>query len=472
MSNDKIINISRKTFVSVILILSTLILFAIGLTYIIPNGAFKEVVDANGNVIFDYSQYYEIDDVKGIPIWKGLLSPILVLFSGDGLSLIMLSIFICVIAGSFQIMSDTNGMKYIVQKLISKFKYNKNILIALITLIFMIFGSFFGLFEEVLTLLPIIIILSLSLGYDSYLGFIMCVVATGFGFASAITNPFTVLTASNIIGVSPMTNIWYRIIIFMVMYGVLLIYIFRHIKKLKLNPEKSPTYSVDIEKKNGLVFDENIDNRKCLIYSVFLITVFLSIIILTSIESLRGYTIVFLIVIFLIGGIIAGLLCEPDKKKVFKSFLKGFLSGLPAVVLILLASSIKYILEEGMVIATVANSISNLVAGKNTFVVILLLFLIILVLEFFISSSTAKAVFVMGILGCISINVSKELMVLAYLFGDGYTNVLFPTSPVLLIGLSMTGMNYTTWLKKSKFLFLITFVLVIAFLLLAIVIKY
>lgn len=101
-----------------------------------------------------------------------------------------------------------------------------------------------------------------------------------------------------------------------------------------------------------------------------------------------------------------------------------------------------------------------------------MLFLIILVLEFFISSSTAKAVFVMGILGCISINVSKELMVLAYLFGDGYTNVLFPTSPVLLIGLSMTGMNYTTWLKKSKFLFLITFVLVIAFLLLAIVIKY
>ena len=107
MNNDKIINISRKTFVSVILILSTLILFAIGLTYIIPNGAFKEVVDANGNVIFDYSQYYEIDDVKGIPIWQGLLSPILVLFSGDGLSLIMLSIFICVIAGSFQIMSDT-----------------------------------------------------------------------------------------------------------------------------------------------------------------------------------------------------------------------------------------------------------------------------------------------------------------------------------------------------------------------------
>ena len=98
--------------------------------------------------------------------------------------------------------------------------------------------------------------------------------------------------------------------------------------------------------------------------------------------------------------------------------------------------------------------------------------MIILVLEFFISSSTAKAIFVMGILSILSLGLSKEMIVLIYTFGDGYTNLLFPTSPVLLIGLSMIGVSYFKWLKKSIPFFLITFALVIAFIFLGIVIGY
>jgi uncharacterized ion transporter superfamily protein YfcC len=78
----------------------------------------------------------------------------------------------------------------------------------------------------------------------------------------------------------------------------------------------------------------------------------------------------------------------------------------------------------------------------------------------------------MGILSCVSLDLTKETMVLAFLFGDGYTNVLFPTSPVLLIGLSMTGMSYLSWIKKSKFLFLIVLLLVIIFLCGAVMIGY
>ena len=78
----------------------------------------------------------------------------------------------------------------------------------------------------------------------------------------------------------------------------------------------------------------------------------------------------------------------------------------------------------------------------------------------------------MGILGCVSLELSKESIVLIYLFGDGFTNVLLPTSPVLLIGLSMVGMNYFTWLRKSKFLFLVNLILVILLMFGAILIGY
>ena len=125
-----------------------------------------------------------------------------------------------------------------------------------------------------------------------------------------------------------------------------------------------------------------------------------------------------------------------------------------------------------MVIATISNSISTLIENKNIYLVAIIIYAIILVLEFFISSSTAKAIFVMGILSYVSVDMSKELLVLIYVFGDGFTNVLLPTSPVLLISLSMVGMNYFTWLKKSKFLFLLNTILVIGLMFLAILIGY
>lgn len=470
--NKNVLDISKKTFINVMIVLISLLVFTTILCFIIPKGKFLET-EVNGEVIVHYDQYIKLDDKKGVNIIKCILAPILVLASSDGLSLIMLSLFIMFITSAFQVMNDCDGMKIIIHKMISKFKNNKKKLIALITLIFMMFGSFFGLFEEVLILLPLIMMLTLSIGYDSYTGFLICIVATGFGFSSAITNPFTVITASQIIGVSPVSNIWYRVIIFMVMYGLLIGFVLLHINKITKDPQKSPTYLKDLDKIKNLELEVIKDNKRIfLTYVIFLLLILVSIIVITSIEVLRSYIVVFLIVIALFGGLISGYIASKDIKKVLKSFLKGIISSVPAIVMILVASSIKYILEEAQVLPTIANYISIIVNRNNNYLVIFLIFLIILLIEFFISSSTAKAVFVMGMLSCVSINISKEMLVLAYLFGDGYTNLLFPTSPVLLIALTMVGINYTTWLKRSKWLFVITFTLVILFLFLGLLIGY
>ena len=175
---------------------------------------------------------------------------------------------------------------------------------------------------------------------------------------------------------------------------------------------------------------------------------------------------------FLIGGPIAGYICIKDFKKVMKSFLDGVVSAIPTILLILMAASVKFILEESSVLPTIANSISHVVEGKDTFLLAIMIYVIILILEFFISSSTAKAIFVMGILSCVSIDLSKEMIVIVYLFGDGFTNVLYPTSPVLLIALSMIGMNYLSWLKQSKWLFIANVLLVLLFILIGIHIGY
>ena len=474
MNNNKIIDINKKSFISIVAMLFVLMLVSIFITYVVPKGIFGTTCDELGNEIIDYTKYIALPDAKGINVIKGVFSFILVLFSNDGLTLVMLSIFLLVISGMFQVMSDTNGMNVIVKKIVSVFKNKKYLLVSIITLVFMMFGSFFGLFEEVLTLLPLIVMVTISIGYDGYLGFIICIVATGFGFASALTNPFTVITASNIIGVSPMTNMWYRVVVFLVMYGLLLLYVFNHIRKIKKNPEKSPTYKTDLKKKEVDLENVVVENEKLIsrTYIIILSLILACIIVVTSIEALRSYTVVFLSVLFLISGIVAGRIIYHNFKDAFKSFFKGVVAALPTILLVLMASSIKYILEEGMIIATIASSISKIIEGKNIFLVAIIIYVIVLILEFFISSSTAKSILVMGILSFISIDLSKESLVLIYLFGDGFTNVLFPTSPVLLIGLSMIGINYFSWLKNSKWLFLINTIVVVCLILLAVLIGY
>ena len=471
VKNKKLINISKKTFIGVAILLFLLMVTAIILTYVLPKGRFG--VLENGDI--DYTSYENLGKEGGINIFKGIFSPFLLLGADGGITIIMLCIFLLVIAGVFQAMNDNNGIRVIVDRIINRFKNRKFLLLCVVALIFMVFGAFLGLFEEVLTLLPIIAILTLSLGYDSFTGFLVSIVACGFGFSSAITNPFTVVFASNLIGVNPFIKIWFRIIIFVVMYGLVILALFLYTRRIKKKPESSLTYERDLKFKDEVFTKEEIKNERKIFncYVSFFAIALATIIICSSISALRDYTVVALISVFLIGGLLVSLIASDwDFKKTFKSFGKGALSVVPTLLFILMASSIKYILTEGQVLPTVVNSINNAVVGKNIYAIAFLLFAIVLGLEFFISSSTAKAVFVMSILGVLTLGLTKETLVLIYTFADGYTNLLFPTSPVLLIGLSMMEVSYFKWLKKSWPLFIVTFSLVAIFLVVAIAIAF
>ncbi|MBR6427193.1 MAG: YfcC family protein [Clostridia bacterium] len=471
-----LINISVKTFIQVTVLLLCLTALAIALTYIVPKGSFATLPDGSA----DYGSYSELYDKKGIDPVKGIFAPFLVFASEDGLTLIMLSVFLLVISGAFQIMNDVGGIRSLVDTVSSRFGKNRVLLAVAVSFAFMCFGAFLGLFEEMLTMLPVVTLLCVSAGLDSFTGFLICIVACGFGFASAITNPFTVLLASEIIGVSPTEKIWYRLIIFAVMFLLLAGFVILHIKRVSKNPQSSPTFAHDEKLRLSLTgedgatshTDEKRNSKTKLVYCIFLLAALAIIIVFSSVPSLRGYTVPALAAYFLIFGVIAGILACGRPGSVMKSFVAGVGGALPTIVFIALAASVKYIFDEGGIMPTLVHQINRLADGKSVFAIALAIYLVVLLLEFFISSSTAKAVLVMGLLGAVSVGLSKTMMVLLYTFADGYTNVLFPTSPVLLISLSMIGVDYFRWLKKSWWLFALNLLLVVGFIMLGIVIGY
>ena len=470
-----LISISKKSFIQVTLLLLGLLILSIVLTYMIPKGEFGLLPDGETN----YLDYVRRDDLGGIPLWKGILAPLLVFGSADGLKLIVLSLFLFVISAAFQVMNDVGGIRALVGAVSERFRDRRELLLVLISFLFYCFGAFLGLFEEMLTMLPIVAALCLVVGFDSFTGFLCCILSCGFGFAGAITNPFTVLLASQLIGANPMEHIWFRILIFLVMFGLLQGFLFLYLRRLKKDPAASLTRRHDEALRAsaaGLLRpEEQTPERARRVkgsYTLFLLCALALIVVSSLLPALRDYTVVILIAYFLIFGLLAGTAACGDFRFVGKSFLRGIVGALPTIVFIALAASIKYVFDEGRVLPTIVNQINILIEGRSPVLVALIIYLIVLLLEFFISSSTAKAILVMGLLAMVNTGLSKQMLVLLYTFGDGYTNVIFPTSPVLLISLSMIEVEYFTWIRKSAALFAVNFLLVLAFIAFGVLIGY
>ena len=469
-----LISVSKKTFLQVTALLLLLLAVSIILTFVVPKGEFGSLPDGST----DYTSYVRRDDLGGIPLWQGILAPILVFFSSDGLTLIMLSLFLFVLSAVFQVMNDVGGIRSLVDAVAGRFSGRRKLLLVLMSFLFYCFGAFLGLFEEMLAMLPIVAVLCLRVGFDSFTGFLCSILACGFGFAGAITNPFTVLLASEIIGTNPMEHIGFRFLIFFVMFALLQAFLFAYVRRLEKDPASSLTAVHDAEARQAeeetspFGDDRQREKKSGCICALFLLGALLLIITAALIPALRGYTVVLLIAYFLLFGLLAGTAACGSFRFVGKSFLRGLTAAIPTLVFIALSASIKYVFEKGAILPTIVNLINLQIEGHSPVTVALVIYVIVLLLEFFISSSTAKAILVMGLLAMVNTGLSKQMLVLLYTFGDGYTNVIFPTSPVLLIGLSMVRLDYFTWIRKSALFFALNFLLVIGFIVLGVVIGY
>ena len=362
-----LLNISRRTFVHVTLLLAALLLLSILLTYIVPRGEFGVRPDGQP----DYLSYTERDDLSGIPVWRGVLAPILVFFSSDGLTLLMLTLFLFVISAAFQVMDDEGGVRALVGAVALRFRHRKRLLLVLISLLFYCFGAFLGLFEEMLTMLPVTASLCVMLGFDSFTGFLCCIVSCGFGFAGAVTNPFTVLLASEIIGVNPMEHVWFRLVIFAVMFLLVTVFLFRHLRKLSRDPASSPTFRRDeaLRQSGEASFSSGESDgarRVRRIYAAFLLAALALIVLSSLLSAVRGYTVPILTGYFLVFGILAGALATGDLRKVLRSFGRGLGGALPTIVFIALAASVKYVFDRGAILPTIVTYARNHSQGPKS----------------------------------------------------------------------------------------------------------
>lgn len=197
--NPKGLNISTRSFLTAILVIFVLMVASYILTLVVPGGAYARVLDENGNYIIDTASGFSNVE-GGIPFWKWLLSPVLVLGASGNVTLIAVIAFLLVIGGVFNSLDQCGLMKYMLDKITHRFSSVRYKLMAIIVLFFMGMGSMIGSFEECVPLVPIVVALAIQLGWDALTGLGMSLLAVGCGFAAGICNPFTVGVAQQLAG--------------------------------------------------------------------------------------------------------------------------------------------------------------------------------------------------------------------------------------------------------------------------------
>ncbi|MBR6826344.1 MAG: YfcC family protein [Oscillospiraceae bacterium] len=466
-------NISLRSFITVVLVLATILALSAGLSYLIPQGSF--IRDEAGVILTDT---YEEGSVEGIPLWRVFTAPGRVFASEDSLTIIMISLFLLIMSGIFNLLDKTGGIRIFISQIIRRLKGRREPVICITVLIFMLFGSFFGMFEELVTLLPIMILFMLSIRLDTMMGLGTCLLATCFGFSAAITNPFSIGLAAQYMRVSPSDGLWLRLVFFVLVYITVCAFLLGYKNKLEKTPTASLSYDVDAEKRASVSVetkDLSPEEQRCFkIYSAFFGIQVCVLLAIASIRAISGLAIPILAASFLIFGLAAGLLVCKKISPVFKPFFQGAAAMLPAVVMIALASSVKLVMVESGILDTVMHFALNLLEGKSKFLVILLIYALILFLQIFIGSASAKIVLVMPIVMpiAIALGISPALVILTYCMADGFSDAIIPTNPVLLIGLSMANVSYGKWVKWTWKLQLFVFVLTILILLFGVAVGY
>lgn len=404
--------------------------------------------------------------------------------------------------GIFSFLGFTRKMeKYSLVKLLGV----NNIVITLIMTLFSFFGAIFGMAEETIAFAVIFVPLAISMGYDSLVGVALCYFAAHIGFAGAILNPFTVGIAQGLASVPLFTGIEYRIVAWIIITTAGIAAVVLYAARIKRDPKRSPMYDADSywrEKGNSHIEDTRYHTPLSAWVTAFLTGVVLTIFavkypvttlrvglsdisapllpvlaglyFISSFITLRksihffvlnilAFTMIYLVIgvlgfewyimeiaaLFLAMGIVTGFASAKKPGEITKLFIEGVRDIVSASLVVGFAGGIIAILTDGQIIDTVLNSLSGALEGAGKVAAITIMYGFQSLLNLVITSGSAKAALTIPIMAEFSdiIGLSRQATIVAFQFGAGFTDMIAPTSGVLIGVLGMARIPYVKWLK-------------------------
>lgn len=418
-------------------ILVILALLAAVASWFVPAGEFERL--DNGEVVPNSYQVVESSPVNIFEVFMAI---------PEGLESAAMMVFtVFIIGGSFAVIKDTKIIDVLVGGMAQRLSGRKYVLIAVIMSVISLISAFIGLLELSLVYIPILIPICLAIGFDSVTAAAIALAGSAAGFTAALTNPFTLAISQEIGGLELYSGIGYRSITLLVMTMVAILFVINYARKIEENPEKSFTFERDQEKHKEIdKIETPAFTWRIKLVAFVTIVGFLTLIvgILQFDWYLKEINAIFILTA-LLGGLVAGFginaICEKFIFGLQDFVLAAFAAGI--------ARAIPGVLEDANILDTVVNGLSLLVQALPSSITAFGMLLTQAALNFLIPAGSGQALATMPIMFPLAdiTNVTRQVAILAFQFGDGFSNIFYPTSGFLWACIGMAGIPYQKWVR-------------------------
>ncbi len=410
------------------------------LTYLLPAGAYDRVVNEAGSTVIDPSSYHHITRT---PVsLMGFLRSIPTAFE-DTAQIIAMTFFS---SGAIMILRKIGVIDSAMESLAKKFEGRGTMAIPILMFVFALIDSIIGTPELCIVYVPIILPLMFRLGFDSITGVATVILGSAAGFSAALTNPFTIAIGQKLCDL-PLYSGWqFRIVTFLVTYLIGAVYVVRYGKSVLKTPECSRMYQEDLSEKarmlrnQGVAGNMTVRQKLAGIYTVVLfVGMILGLIVLKwDMPEMTACFLAIAIGAGVMGRLSAGEICD--------GIVEGFKDVVVGVILIILARAAYVIMAEGNIVDTIIYYLAQFLVNLPAQMTVIGVLAIVTLLNFVIASGSGKAVMLFPILAPLAdiCGITRQTAVLSYQFGDGFTNVFWPTSGVLGAVLGIAGFPGTS----------------------------
>jgi uncharacterized ion transporter superfamily protein YfcC len=378
--------------------------------------------------------------------------------------------FIFIIGGVFGILQKTGTIMAFIQKLLDMFGHSANLLVIILMIAVSVGASTLGMGEEFIPLIPLFLVVSKKLGYDRVFGLGIVWLAAEAGFAAATTNPFTVNIAQGIAEIPLNSGMTFRLIFFAFALSITVIFLLHYGAKIKKDPSKSvmPDDDFSLEEHSF----EKVEFKKEHLITLIIGAVLFAFIIFAVQQF--GWWINEMTGGFLLIGFSAIAISRMSLNAATKAFVKGMEDMVVAALVVGFARGVQVVLQDGQILDTIIYSAATQLQNFHQFVAAGGMLVFQTTLNFFIPSGSGQAAVTMPLMAPLSdlIGITRQTAVFAFTCGDGFSNMVVPTSGILMAVLAIAKVPYSKWLKFVLPLFVMLFMLSIVFLIIAVIIQY
>lgn len=316
--------------------------------------------------------------------------------------------------------------------------------------LFSLGGAIFGMGESTIAFVLVTVPLSLRLGYDTITGICMCYLASQIGFAGAFFNPFTVGIAQSIAELPQLSGLGFRLVTWVLVTGVGIAFVSLWARRVRANPQLSPTWALDERLRTRVPDDQGGGGQRLGLGELGVVAATVGTLVLTGVGvALWGWYIEEMSAVFMGAAVVAGIAGRLRAGRIAQEFARGAAIMIEPALVIALSAGLLSVLQEARILDTI---LTGLAAPLELFPAPIASVLVMCgqaVINFFVPSGSGQAAMTMPIMTplCDILGVNRQVGVLAFQFGDGFGNMLIPTSAVLMGVLGVARVPWTVWIR-------------------------